>query len=290
MNLGGDVLDARKYDEPAEREQEPEHDERESDAEQVGAKGKDQQHHGAGDVGGDGVQVRLDGGVLEGANDLRQEERDGLQRDAEADLDGEKGVGRRVAEDLDGLAQLELLGHDRGRVDLHAVQGEVLLLRAEELGLGGRLGQVQVGEDAEEHAGAALDDEQVAPALEAVRLDLEDAEGQQAREGVGDVGRGVEEGEAARELAAAVEGGEVVDDQREEGALGHAEEPAQRKDAAKVLRRGHEERHGAEAEHQDREHEAGAELLAEHGDRGRKQHVGHEEDGDDHVVLVGLEA
>lgn len=290
LDLGRHVLDTRKDDEPAEGEQEAKHDKREPDAQKVRAEGKNQEHDGAGDVRGDSIQICLDGGVLEGADDLRQEERDGLQWYTEADLDGEEGVGGRIFEDLDRLSELELLGHDRRRVDLHTVQGEVLLLSVEELSFGSRLGQVQEGEHAEQHTGAAFDDEQVAPALEAVRLDLEDAEGKKASEGVGDVGRGVEEGEAARKLATAVEGGEVVDDQREEGALSHAEEPAQRKDAAEVLRRGHQERHRAEAEHQDREHEAGAELLAKHGDGWCEQDVGYEEDGDDHVVLVGLEA
>lgn len=194
MDLGRHVFDAGKDDESTEGEQEAKDDEREPDAQEVRAEGKNQEHDGAGDVRGDGIQIRLDGGVLEGADDLRQEERDGLQRYTEADLDGEEGVGGRIFEDLHRLSELELLGHDRRRVDLHTVQGEVLLLSVEELGLGGRLGQVQVGEDAEQYAGTAFDDEKVAPALEAVRLDLENAEGKKASEGVGDIGRGVEQG------------------------------------------------------------------------------------------------
>lgn len=50
---------------------------------------------------------------------------------------------------------------------------------------------------------------------------MEHAEGEEAREGVRDVGRGVEEGEAPGEFPAAVESSEVVDDEREERRFRH---------------------------------------------------------------------
>lgn len=118
---------------------------------------------------------------------------------------------------------------------------------------------------------------------------MEDAKREQAGEGVGDVGRGVEDGQATGELATAVKGGQVVDYGGEEGGLGHSQEPADGEDAAKVLRGGRAERHGAKGEHHERKGAGGSEFLGQHGEGGGEDDVGDEEDGDDEVVLVGLE-
>lgn len=169
------------------------------------------------------------------------------------------------------------------------MKGQRALVFGEELGLGGAARQVEVGKEGKEESDAALDDEEVAPDEDLAVLDLEDAKGEQAGEGVGNVGRGVEDGQAAGELSTAVESGQVVDDGGKKGGLGHSQEPADGEDAAKVLRGGRAERHGAKGDHHERQGARGSEFLGEHGEGGGEDDVGDEEDGDDEVVLVGLE-
>ena len=112
---------------------------------------------------------------------------------------------------------------------------------------------------------------------------------EKTHEGIGNVGGGVEEGQPTRQLASTVEGGQVVDDQREETRLRGTEEEAQGKDASEVMGGSAEERHGAKGEHEDREDSRGAELLSEDGDGRREEHEGDEEDGHEEVVLAVLE-
>ena len=204
-------------------------------------------------VRGNGIQVRLDGIVAKRLHNLGKEQRHALQRNTEADFDGEEAIGSRSPEDLEGLPEVELLVDDGGTIDEDAVVGEGLLVLVEEGSLGGATGQVPEGEDGEEDGAATLNNEQPAPGVvDAVGLDAEDAEGQQAAERVGDVAGGVEDGEAAGELPAPVERRLVVDDEREEGRLGYAQEPPQREHAPELVRRRHQQRARPEAEHQDR--------------------------------------
>jgi len=202
-----------------EREHEAGRDKRPAPARVVARKRQDEQHHGARHVRRHGVQVRLHGAVAQARDDLRQEQLHALQRDAEADLDGDDGPAGGVSEDLERLLELELLVDDGGGVEEHARAGEVLLFTAEEGGGGARGGQVPVREEGEEDCAAAFDEEEIAPVGEGAAVDLEDAEGEQAREGAGDGLRGVEDREAAGQLAAAVERRLVVDHEWEEGAL-----------------------------------------------------------------------
>lgn len=219
--MRGDV-DGGEDDEAAEGEGEAEGDEGEADAREVRGEGEDEEEHGADAVGRDRVQVRLDGVVLERGDDLRHEQAHRLQRHTETNLNRQKAIRGRQLEDLQGVLEVEFLAYDGGRVDLDAREGELLLVLGEEAGFVGVLGEPPVGDEGEADGEGSLDEEQVAPSLEFRALDVEDAEGEEAGEGVGDVGRGVEEGEAPGEFAAAVEGGEVVDDEGEEGGLGHA--------------------------------------------------------------------
>lgn len=289
VDLLSDVVDGGVDDEADESEDVAEDNKGETQARVIRAKGKDEQHHGAGDVGGHGVEVRLDGGVLQTRDDLGQEERDGLDGHAEADFDEQEAVGPGVGEDLEGLAEVELFG-DVGRgVDLNTVESQGALILGQEFGLGGGTGEVEPGEDGEEESHAALDDEEVAPDEDLAVLDVEDAKGEQAGEGIGNVRRGVEDGQSSGQLATTVKGGEVVDDGREEGGLGHSKEPAHGEDAAEVLRGGGAEGHGAKGEHHDGQGARGSELLGQHGEGRCEDDVGHEEDRDDEVVLVGLE-
>ena len=117
------VVDARVDHEADEREDEAERDERRAQAGQVGAEREDEQHHCARDIWRDGVQVRLHGGVLEALDDLRHEERHGLDGHAEADLDQEEDVRRGLFENLDCFAEVKILVDDGGGVDLDAVEG-----------------------------------------------------------------------------------------------------------------------------------------------------------------------
>ena len=96
--------------------------------------------------------------------------------------------------------------------------------------------------------------------------------------GIGNVGRGVEDGQSTRQLATTVKGGQVVDDEGEETRLGHTEEEAQGEQATKVVGGGRQQRHGAEGEHEDGEHPGGAILLTDDGDGRGKDDVGDEED------------
>lgn len=140
-----------------------------------------------------------------------------------------------MLKDNQGVAEVELVVDDGAGVDLDAVEGEGFLVFGEEFRLGDAAREVPEGEDGEEHGGAAFDDKEIAPVGDGGALDLEDAEGDQAREGVGDVGGGIEDSQPAGELAASVECGQVVDDEWEEGGFTHAQEPAKSENAPKVL-------------------------------------------------------
>lgn len=233
-------VDGRIQHHAQEGEEEAERDEGETQARGIRRKREDQQHDGAGHVGRDGVEVRRDGAVAEAGDDLGQEELDRLQGHAEADLDAEDQPGGRVREDGQAVPQHEGLVDDAGAVERHArVRQRALLPRQEPRRRAGRR-QVPEREAREAHRGGPLDDEEVAPVGQAARFDPEDPECEQAREGGRDRLGGVEEGEPAGELAAPVEGGLVVDDEREEGGFGHAEEPADGQQAGEVRHGGDE--------------------------------------------------
>lgn len=110
MQLLGDVVDGCVDDEADKGQHEAEHDKGETQAREIRGKGQDEKHDGAGDIGGNGIQVCLDGGKLESRNDLGQEERDGLDGHAEADFDEQEAIGPGLGEDLDGVLEVELLG------------------------------------------------------------------------------------------------------------------------------------------------------------------------------------
>ena len=179
LDLAVDVVDGSIDDEADERERETQHDEGKTDPQQIRAEGQDKQHDGTADVRRNGVQIRLDDLVAQPLDDLRHEQRHGLDGHAEADLDEQEAVRRRMAEDAERVAQVELLGDDGRRVDLHAVEGEGLLVLGQEAGLGRAEREVPVGEDGEEDREGALDDEEVTPLVEA-GLDVEDAVGEEA--------------------------------------------------------------------------------------------------------------
>lgn len=79
--------------------------------------------------------------------------------------------------------------------------------------------------------------------------------------------------------------GLVVDDEREEGALRHAQKPADGEQAAEVLHADKAQCADAEAEHHDRQHPARAVFLAQDAEHRRSEDVRHEEHGEAGVVL-----
>lgn len=194
-----------------------------------------------------------------------------------------------IAEDLDSIAEVELLVDNGRTVDLDTTESEGLLLLVQELGLAGASGEIPESEGGEEDGGSPLDDEEPPPRVERGVVDAEDGEGEQPGEGIGDVGRGVEDGQSTSQLTTTVEGGEVVDDQGEEGRLGHAQEPTQGEDAAEVGGGGGEKGHGAEREHEDGEDDGRAVFLSDETHEGGGEDEGDEEDHDDEVVLAILE-
>jgi len=159
------------------RQQETQHDKRASSSREIRRKSEDEQHHGTAHIGRDGIQIRLDLGVAQPADDLREEERDGLQGDAETDFDGEEGVGGGLAEDLEGVAKVERLVYNRGGINLDAVIGKLFLVVIEEFGGGGGLGEVEEGEDSEADCAETFDEEEVAPVFQGGVGDAEDADG-----------------------------------------------------------------------------------------------------------------
>lgn len=98
MQLGVEADDGED-DEADAGEGEAEGDKGEAQARVVRGEGQHEEHDGARDVGRNRVQVRLDGRVAELFDDDGQEQGDGLQGHAQADLDGEDDPAGRVAED-----------------------------------------------------------------------------------------------------------------------------------------------------------------------------------------------
>lgn len=144
-------------------------------------------------------------GETEAPNDLRKEQRNRLKRNPETNLNSQKSVSRRLPKDLQRLLQIKLLIHHRRRVNLNPMPRQLLLLLTQERRRRRALREIPEGEDREEKGQRAFDEEEVAPWFQRRVGDVEDAEGEKAREGVGDVARGVEDGEAPGEFAAAVE-------------------------------------------------------------------------------------
>ncbi len=67
----------------------------------IGCEGENQEHYSTTNVWRHSIQIGLDCRVTKTGHDLREEERDGLQRHAQADFNCEKGVGSWLPEDLE---------------------------------------------------------------------------------------------------------------------------------------------------------------------------------------------
>lgn len=172
---------------------------------EIARKGQHQEHDGPGDVGCHGVKVRLDGAEPQPADDLREKQLHGLQRDTQADLDAEDEPTGGLFENGDGVSEVELFVDDGRAVRLHAVVGEVLFLLGEEVRLRRRLREVPESEEREGDGAATLHDKEIAPVCQGAGFDLEHAKSEKTSEGGSDALGGVENGEAAGEFVAAVE-------------------------------------------------------------------------------------
>ena len=198
-----------------------------------------------------------------------------MEGDAEADFDAEEAVGGGHEENFERVTEVERFVDGARRVDLDAVEGEGAFGGREEAGCRGGTGQVPVGKEGEEDGGGAFDEEEVSPGVEGPGVDLKDPEGEEAGECAGDVGRGVEDGEAAGQFAAAVEGRLVVDYEWEEGGFRHSEEPSQYHHAGEVLRGNPEDGEDPKATHHDWQDPAWTELLSKHPNRWSEYDIGY---------------
>lgn len=160
MDIMGDI-DGNINDKSNEREQESSSDERESPTTVIGGKRQDKQHNRTTDIRCHGVKVCLHGAVSESGDDLRQEKRHTLERNTQADLNGQDGIARPVPENFKRLLEVEYLVDDGGRIHLHAVVRKLLLALTEEGCVGCRMGKIPEGERREEDSAAALNDEKL---------------------------------------------------------------------------------------------------------------------------------
>lgn len=119
-------IDGDEDDEADESEEEAGGDEGKSPAGIVGGEGEDEQHDGTGDVGCNSIKVGFDGVVTKSVDDLREEELNTLERDAETNLNGDDDPAGWVFEDLETLFKIEFLVDLRGAVYSHSFIRESL--------------------------------------------------------------------------------------------------------------------------------------------------------------------
>lgn len=130
----GQHINARIDAETDECKQETSGYERETPTGPVTQEGQYQQHDRTRYVRRDCIQVGLDSAVAQPADHWRKEELHRLKRHAQADLYRENHPACRVLEDLEGVTPFEVLVDNRRTVDLHTVEGELLLLFVQEPG------------------------------------------------------------------------------------------------------------------------------------------------------------
>jgi hypothetical protein len=140
-------VDGGVDDEPTESQRKTQRNERKPESRRITRKREYQQHDRTDDIRRHGVQIRFNLVVTQPTDDLREEKRDGLEWDAEADFDEEEAVGGGVGEDLEGVAQVEGLVYGGGTVDLDAFECESFFGGGEEGGFGGGGGEVPVGDE-----------------------------------------------------------------------------------------------------------------------------------------------
>jgi hypothetical protein len=103
-----------------------------------------------------------------------------------------------VLEVFQRILQHIFLINYRSRVDLHSIEGQLLLLFGQERRPRCTVRQVPEGEDGERESTAARNDEQVPPVCEASRVDLKDTKRKQTFERTSDGGSSVEDSKTSR--------------------------------------------------------------------------------------------
>ena len=83
----------------------------------------------------------------------------------------------RVLEDLQRLLEHERLIYLRRRINLHAVEGQFLLILCQKLRSCSAVRQVPERKHAEEYRAASLDDEEISPVSQLTGMDLKHSKG-----------------------------------------------------------------------------------------------------------------
>lgn len=112
LELSLNILNGGVDDKAGESESKAQHDERETDPEEIGAESQNKQHNGTTCVRRHSVQVGLDDTIAKSRDDLGHEKSNTLNRHTKTDLNHQEAVGGRVLEDLDGVLEVELLRDD----------------------------------------------------------------------------------------------------------------------------------------------------------------------------------
>lgn len=186
-------------------EEEAGRDKREAPPCPVASKGQDEKHHGTRHVRRHRVEVRLHGTISEPADDLWQEQLNGLKRNSQADLDGEDNPASGVFKNSEPIVNVEFFINDGRAVKLHTLVGQLPFFWGEERSLGARPWEVPKGKGSNQNGAASFDQKQVAPVGQWPARDPEDTVSKKARKGRRDALSRVEDCKSAREFTATIE-------------------------------------------------------------------------------------
>lgn len=206
----------------------------------------------------------------------------------------EMHVGHQAEQPNNGVADgLLEARHDRGvsgvggGVELHAVVGEITLLRSEPLGGGGEVGEDEVSDHRDHEGHDALEDEEPLPAgdaAEAVHAVEDTGSDESGKSGSQDVS-GVEDGNASGNLLSVVEDGEDVHGAGVEGGLSETEEETSEQEADEVLGEGGQSRDDGPEHHDETHVPRRTSSGQEHVAGNLTEDVADEEDGNAGLVL-----
>ena len=182
---------------------------------------------GAEQIGDRGDEAGLRVGEAERLDDLRQPELHAVERADEAEIDQAQRDHLRRRQRLAERQMLRrLLGRD---LRLRACAASQAFCSAgQPVGLLRPVGEIEPGDDAEQHRGDALDDEQPLPALQPHRAVEPEQQARDRRADHGGDGNGDGEGgEKARAIFRRIPIGQIENDAGEEAGFGDAEQEAQ---------------------------------------------------------------
>lgn len=251
-------------------------------------------HHAGADVRRDAVQLGLCVCPVEVAQDGGQEDGQAL----DGDVDEEEAEAARVVVDAhDGapdMSERDALVGVRAVLAHEALRRDRLLALREEPARRRRRRQPDWRDHADHHGQQPLEEEDVAPAVDAharrapVR-DAREARRQEAAEGAGHARRRDVDADAEEELLALVEGAQVEGEAWHGAALEHAQDGSRHEEARVAGDEGGAERHEAEADDQAGQVEARAHALEDDVAGDFDEEVDDVEDGQGPVELQPLE-